>query len=310
MPGLADPLFDRRLLIVAGKGGVGRSTVAAALGLAGARRGLRTLVAETAGRTDVARALGARAGEPQTETELQSGLHHITIARRQALEEYLRQELPTPLPAALLARSRAFELFVDAAPGMSDLLTIGKVWELGQRPRRKPHAPVYDLIVLDGPASGQLVGLLGAARTFSQVARIGPIAHQADTIDSMLTDERTVGVIAVATAEQMAVSETLELSTVLAERFGLGLDGIVVNRVFPSRFRAAERRVLAGAADEPAVRDALWFDGRARTQRAQTVRLRRKLSGVPLTTLPFRFSYELGRSDIEQLSEALIEVPR
>ncbi|HSC02322.1 MAG TPA: ArsA-related P-loop ATPase [Solirubrobacteraceae bacterium] len=306
---LMPPLARKRLLIVAGKGGVGRSTVAAALGLAGARSGLRTIVVETAGRGDVAVALGGRAGEPLTEIELEPGLHHLTISRRQALEEYLRQELPSALPAVLLARSRAFELFVDAAPGMSDLLTIGKVWELGQRPRRKPRARPYDLIVLDGPASGQLVGLLGAAETFSAIARIGPIARQADTIDAMLRDAGTVGVIAVATAEQMAVTEALELRNVLANRFGLGFDGVVVNRLFSSRFRPAERRALAGAAGEPAVQDALWFDGRARVQRAHLARLRRGLRGVPVTTLPFRFTYELGRTDIEDLSARLGGVP-
>lgn len=302
-------LADKRLLIVAGKGGVGRSTVAAALGLAGARGGLRTLVVETAGRTDVARALGARSGEALNETELERGLHHVTISRRRALEEYLRQEIPSALPAALLARSRAFELFVDAAPGMSDLLTIGKVWELGQRPRRKPHASPYDLIILDGPASGQLIGLLGAARTFSGVARIGPIARQADEIDVMLRDTRAVGVIAVATAEQMAVSEALELQTALADQFGLGLDAVVVNRLFPLRFRPAERRALAVAADDPAVQDALWFDGRARTQRAHLARLRRAMPGVPFSSLPFVFADGLSHADIEHLAGLLDGVP-
>lgn len=298
-------LWNKRLLIIAGKGGVGRSTVAAALGLAGARSGLETLVVETAGRGDVARALGGRAGERLAEVELQPGLHHIAISRRPALEEYLRQELRASPPAALLARSRAFELFVDAAPGMGDLLTIGKVWELAQRPRRKSRARPYDLVILDGPASGQLIGLLSAPRTFSSVARVGPIARQADAIDAMLGDSSTVGVIAVATPEQMAVTEALELRTVLAERCGLELDGAVVNRVFASRFSAAERRALAAVPDEPAIRDARWFDERAQAQRAHLARLRRGLTGVPHRTLPYRFTSELTRQDIEHLSARL-----
>ena len=298
-------LDGKRLLIVAGKGGVGRSTVAAALGLAGARRGLETIVVETAGRADVARSLGGRPGERLAEVELRPRLHHVAIARRPALEEYLHQRVPTPLPAAVLARSRAFELFVDAAPGMSDLLTIGKVWELGQRPRRRRGARTYDLIVLDGPASGQLIGLLDAPRTFGSIARIGPVAHQANAIDEMIRNPSTVGVIAVATPEQMAVSEILELRTTLTEHFGLGIDALVVNRAFASRFTAADRRALAGAPDEPAIRDARWYDGRVQAQRTHLARLRRCLPGVPRRTLPFLFTPQFEPHDIEQLAGML-----
>ena len=299
-------LDGKQLLILAGKGGVGRSTVAAALALAGARRGLETIVVETAGRGDVARALGGDAGDGLAEVELGPHLHHVAIARRPALEEYLRQQVPTRLPAAMLARSRAFELFVDAAPGMSDLLTIGKVWELGQRARRRRGARSYDLVVLDGPPSGQLVGLLAAPRMFASMARIGPVAHQANAVDEMIRSRSRVGVIAIATPEQMAVSETLELRTALAERFGLGIDALVVNRVFASRFSAADRRTLASASDEScAIRDARWYDGRVQAQRPHLARLRRCLPGVPGCRLPFLFRPQLEPHDIERLAETL-----
>jgi anion-transporting ArsA/GET3 family ATPase len=295
----------KRLLVLAGKGGVGRSTVAAALGLAGSRSGLETLVVETAARGDVARALGGRPADEMAEVELGPGLHHVAIARRPALEEYLHQQVPTILPAAVLARSRAFELFVDAAPGMSDLLTIGKVWELGQRPRRRRRARSYDLIILDGPASGQLIGLLEAPRTFGSIARVGPVAHQAAAVDQMLRDSTAVGVIVVATPEQLAVTETLELRTALAERLGLGVHALVVNRVFPSRFSAADRRALAAAPDEPAVRDARWYDDRTQAQKPNLARLRRCLPGVPRCTLPFLFTPQLEAHDIEQFAAIL-----
>ncbi len=101
-------LLAKRLVVVSGKGGVGKSTVAAALGVVAARRGLRTVVAEVAGRADVAHVLGGEAADRLGEIEVYSGLHHVTIERRPALEEYLRDELPGPLPAGILARSRAF----------------------------------------------------------------------------------------------------------------------------------------------------------------------------------------------------------
>ena len=140
--GVRDAIAER-LVVVTGKGGVGKSTVAAALGLAATRRGLRTIVAELAGCSDVARVLGGKAADRLRETEFDSGLHHVTIDRAPALEEYLREEVPGPLPAAILARSRLFGLFVDATPGMGELLTIGKVWELAERPRHKRGAQPF-----------------------------------------------------------------------------------------------------------------------------------------------------------------------
>ena len=103
---------------------------------------------------------------------------------------------------------------------MSDLLTIGKVWELGQRPRHKPRTDPYDLVILDAPASGQLVGLLAAPRTFREIARVGPVARQAGRIERAIADEADVGAVVVATPEQMAVTEALGLQAALSGRFG------------------------------------------------------------------------------------------
>jgi len=305
MAAAAHDAIAERLVIVTGKGGVGKSTVAAALGVAALRRGLRTIVAELAGRSDVARVLGGEAANRLHETELDPGLHHVTIDRQPALEEYLREEVPGPLPAAILARSRLFGLFVDATPGMGELLTIGKVWEIAQRPRHKRGARPYDLVVLDGPATGQVLALLAAPRTFSSVARVGPVARQGAAIDHLLRDPVSTSVVAVATAEQMAVSETLALRTALTEELGIRLKAVVANRVFPSRFSSKDAAALASAPDDPAVRSARWLDARARTQRAHLARLRRGLDGVPTTTLPFVFKGELDRGDIEHLARLL-----
>jgi anion-transporting ArsA/GET3 family ATPase len=301
-------LTRRRLLILAGKGGVGRSTVAAAMAVVAARSGARVIVAETAGRADVPPMLGRRAGEPLVETELLPDLHHVTIDRHGALEEYLRLEAPGPVPAAVLARSRAFQLFVDAAPGMSDLLTIGKVWELAQHPRHKRHAQAYDLVILDAPASGQVVGLLAAPRTFSEIARVGPVARQASHIAHALSDRSSVGVIALATPEQMAVTEAVALRRALSDEFGIDLDGVLVNRVFPTRFTAEDERALAAAPDDPAVRSARWFYGRGRAQHAQLQRLRNEFQGLSCTTLPFVFKAALDTADIERLADLLTGV--
>jgi anion-transporting ArsA/GET3 family ATPase len=302
---VASELSRRRLLIVSGKGGVGKSTVAAALGVAAARRGLQTIVAELAGCRDVARLFGGQAAERLGEVELYPGLHHVTIDRQPALEEYLRDEVPGPLPAAFLARSRAFALFVDATPGMGELLTIGKAWELAQRPRHRRSAAQYDLVILDGPASGQLVGLLQAPRTFGSIARVGPVARQGAAIDRMLSDPSAVAVVAVATPEQMAVSETLALQAALRRELGIEVGAVVVNRLLPSRFSASDAAALSVAPDHPAVHSARWLDERALAQRAQLARLRKGVAGVRGAALPFLFAAQVGLDEIERLARKL-----
>jgi anion-transporting ArsA/GET3 family ATPase len=295
-------LIAKRLLIVSGKGGVGKSTVAAALGMAAVRRGLRTVVVEIAGRRDVAGMLGRKAGERNGEAEVYPGMYHLTVDRRFALVEYLRDEVPGPLPATVLARSRTFRLFVDATPGMGDLLTIGKVWELTQRPRHRPGALEYDLVVLDGPASGQLVGMLAAPRTFSSIARVGPVARQAAAIDRTLSDHDSVSVVAVATPEQMAVSETLDLCTAMRREFGIEPGAVVVNQIFRSTLIAGDAIALATAPDDPAVGSAQWLDRRATAQRDQLVPLQEGLAGVCCMMVPFVFATDSSESQVEQLA--------
>ena len=302
-----------RLLVIAGKGGVGRSTVAAAVGVAAAARGLRTVVAEVDGRSDVLRALGgdrsarqpAGANGAGSERELRPGLRHMSIDRRSALIEYLRTQTPGRLPGALLSRSHAFELFVGATPGLAELLTLGKVWELLGRPGQPRHASMYDLVVLDAPATGQLTAMLAAPRTFGAIARVGPVARQAEAIDRSLRDPHTIAFVAVATPEQMPVSETLGLRDALAGELGIELHAVVVNRLFPRRFTAAEAALLAAAPSDPAIDAARWYHRRAVSQRGQLTRLRRALPSVSRVTLPQLFSGEVDGTGIERLAGLL-----
>jgi Anion-transporting ATPase len=273
--------------VVTGKGGVGKTTVAGALGLVAARRGQRTIVAEVARRDDVSRALG---GEGIQEEELAPGLHHLSIDPERAMELYLTDQLPSAL-AELLSSSRTFTYLAAATPGMRELLTVGKVWELAQEDRRAPGAKPYDLVVLDAPATGHGVAILSAPRTFARTARVGRIARQGRTIDAMVSDPARTGVVAVARPEEMPVTETLSLQDALLGDVGLEVGLVVANAVLPQRFSAAETALLAQAADGPAVRAARHAGARARAQREQLQRLRRGVR-APVTTLPFVFDGE------------------
>jgi anion-transporting ArsA/GET3 family ATPase len=176
---LADTLLAADLVVVTGKGGAGKTTVAGALGLAAAALGRRVVVAEVAARDELSRALGGQATGPFVERVLADGLHHVSIDPQHAMEEYLVDQLPARALADVLVRSRLFTYLAAATPGLRELLTMGKVWELAQPERRTPGAAPYDLVVLDAPATGHGLALLDAPRTFADAARVGPIARQA-----------------------------------------------------------------------------------------------------------------------------------
>jgi anion-transporting ArsA/GET3 family ATPase len=284
-------LLARDLVVVTGKGGVGKSTVAAALGLLAARRGLRAVVAEVGGRTDAARLLRG------------SGVDHVSITPQKAIEEYLHDQLPSGTLAELLASSGMFTSFVTATPGMAELLSVGKVWELAQAERRSPGEQPYDLVVLDAPASGHGLALLAAPRTFAEAARVGPIHRQAGIIDATLSDPARTAVVAVAIPEEMPVNETLELGAALAQRTGRGLDAVVANGVLADPFTREEAAALEADGSD-AARAALWLHHRARAQANQLRRLRAGLEAPPVR-LPYVVADALGPADLERLAGGL-----
>jgi anion-transporting ArsA/GET3 family ATPase len=301
-------LLDRRLIFVTGKGGVGKSTVAVALGLVAARRGLKTIVAELA-RQDRIRQAFQQSGETFEEVEIADGLFTISIDPESAMEEYLRVKTG-PLGQAL-GSSRLFQALAMATPGMRELLSIGKIWELAQFERRTEGAPVYDLVIVDSPAAGHGVGILRTPRTFAEIARVGPIAHQARTIAATVADRDFTAVAAVATAEEMPVNETLWLRDALAED-DVGLDAVIVNARYPRRFSDADAGALqdarATAGVSPlatvALRAALSEHARARTQTEQFARLREGL-GHDMVELPYLFAEQIGPPELEFLADAL-----
>jgi anion-transporting ArsA/GET3 family ATPase len=295
-------LLERRLLVVTGKGGVGKTTVAAALGLVAARAGKRTIVAEVARRGDVASVFDRAGSQPFEEVQLTEGLFHISIDPQDALEEYLRDQLPSGAVAQVLIRSRIFAMVAAATPGMRELLTVGKLWELAQLDRRTPGADAYDLVVVDAPATGHGVAVLSAPRTFAAAAGGGPVARQGRIIDAMLSDPEQIAVLAVAKAEELAVTETGALRTSLRERMGLPLERVVANMLDPDRFSPREATRLEQHATNPAVARALRGHHRALRQRAQLARLR-KLTGQAPAHLPLH----PGGPDLELLADELAD---
>jgi anion-transporting ArsA/GET3 family ATPase len=304
--------MDKRLVFVTGKGGVGKTTVAASLGLAAARRGKRTIVCEVARQERMSRVFRAE-GVGWSETELAENLYAISIDPQRSLEEYLEDQIGSRRLAHLLFRNRIFEYFAAAAPGVRELVTIGKVWEMAQPERRKRTDIPYDLVIMDAPATGHGLAMLQAPRTIRNIARVGTIRRQAGRVDSFVTDPEQTGILVVALPEEMPVSETLEFDSRLGNELGMSIDAVVVNGLFPERFTSEEAERIDAVngshgheAVAAALRSASWEHHLARSQRSQLRRLKKDIDGNgPVVTLPYLFEPELDLDAFERLSAEL-----
>ena len=302
-------LLDKRLVVVTGKGGVGKSTVALALALAAAREGKRTILCEVASQEHLSHVFH-RAQVGFHEVEMTDNLWAISIDPDEAMREYVLLQLKVKAMRDLLFRSRVFTYLAAATPGLKELVTIGKIWELALDDRKVKQGRKYDLVILDAPATGHGVGFLQTPRTFANVARVGMIRQQADALDGFLRDPRRTGVAIVALPEEMPVNETAALERGLEGDVGVHVDRIFLNGLYPERFSPDETEQLAGLAanGDDAVRAAgragVSESRRARAQREQLARLE-ELTEAPLTTLPFLFEPQLGVEEIGMLAGAV-----
>jgi hypothetical protein len=323
-------VLEHELVVVTGKGGVGKTTIAAAIGLLAAQRGLRAIVVEVGDQTRLPGLFEHPANQPGVETKLQERLASISIDPDRALLEWV-QTLGGRVSGRVLASSGTFQYFAAAAPGAKELVSMVKIWELTQRRRWQRRAAGYDLVVLDAPATGNALGMLGSPQTFGAIARVGPIAGQSQRVKELLEEPGRTAYLAVAMATDMAVTEALELQDGLQKQLGRTLDWVIVNGLLPQRFTAAElTRIAASGEDaEPprsdtragapaggarrAAKDlalrrsaalaARTVHDRARFQHNQVARLRRR--SFEVAGIPFVWGSGMDLPAIERVAEQL-----
>jgi anion-transporting ArsA/GET3 family ATPase len=312
-------LLRRRLLIVTGKGGTGKTTASAALARAAAARGLRVLVAEVGRDSHVPRLLDPHAPPVgYEERTVAPGIAVIRIDPFAALDEYLGLQLRVPGLVSRVVRNRAFHQLMDASPGWRELITLGKVWHLEQQSER--GRPRYDLIVVDAPATGHGVTFLDVPRVVASAVRTGPLRHHTQQVEALIADASRTLLLPVTLAEELPARETASLVQRVRDGISISLDRVIVNGVHAHPF--PDHPNLPDALD--GVPASLAFDTLptprvlARCARhvlalhelnARHLRVIAETTGLPQVRLPYLADGVNGPADVDVLARSILEDP-
>lgn len=293
-------LLDRRLLLVTGKGGVGKSTVAAALALRLAAAGLRTLLCEV----NADRRLGRMLGHPEVGPEVtpvEPNLALVDLEPDASMREYVLSKIPSERVYRAVFENRLVRYFLRFIPALAETVMLGKVmWHL----RQWPDAPGgFDRIVLDLPATGHALTLLGVPHSLVSALPSGPMSTEADWMLELLTDPAITSAVLVSLPEELPVNETLELAQALRSRLKIRIGAVVLNQSVQSRFGPGDLAALSGRPGLTALAQAYEED--ARRTEGSVERLR--AIDPPLVQLPRLVSPALGRAELEALGDVLAE---
>ena len=287
-------LLERRLIIVTGKGGVGKTSVACALAEAARQAGKNVLLAETSSVESVA----ARFESHPKPTgyagrSLRPRLHAMRLDPHEALAEYVRLQTGLGLITDRVLKTQAFRELLDAAPGWRELIILGKAWQLEQKKKRGGR-PLYDLIVIDAPATGHGLSLLDVPRVVQQAVRTGPLMRHAGWVEELVRDPNRTALLPVTLPEELPVSETIELVERARSEIEIAIDRIVVNRMpapppvgLDVSLANLSRDLRFNVLPEPRILSELAEYAFTRSSRAEAERTRvSNECGLPVVDLP------------------------
>jgi anion-transporting ArsA/GET3 family ATPase len=246
-------LLDRRLVVVMGKGGTGKSTISAALALAAAKRGKRVLVCEVTARERVSELFGKPASGTQIR-ELLPGLHSVHVRPPEAMREYALMTLRYEFLYNLVFENKVVRYFLAAAPSLAEIVMLGKVFWHAERETERGN-PRWDLVVLDAPATGHGLTFLTVPEVFLSIVSEGPLARDMKDMRALISDPARCSTCIVTLPEEMPATEAMELHRALAQH-GFPQGALFLNGFFAPRFSAQELTqvvrggpLLAAAAD-------------------------------------------------------------
>jgi anion-transporting ArsA/GET3 family ATPase len=300
-------LLQRRLLFVTGKGGVGKTTMVAALGLLATRQGKRVLLCELDTDPSLRRIFSVPAIGFET-ARLAENLYACNLVAADCMRAFVGRVVPSRRVADAIVGNRIVGIFFESAPSVMEAVILDQIAE-----RVTQEKPGYDLVIIDLPASGHAIKLLRVARSMAEMVSIGELAKRLHEVDALFTDPARAGLVLVTLPEEMPVNETLELAANLKSAVKTAIVGVVCNGLRHLKVEAADTEAAsaalgnASAAGAPELLEALelaryWTE----QEREQIARLRTELS-IPLFDTPFVFSKASDRDLVEQVAGRLME---
>ncbi|HXU79782.1 MAG TPA: ArsA family ATPase [Polyangia bacterium] len=299
-------LFQRRFLILSGKGGVGRTTVAAALARAAVHAGKRVLVAQMDSPERLGRLLGHAGGIGAEVTAVSEGLDAVNMTTKAAMRQYGLMVLKYEALYKTLFENKAVQGFLAAIPGLDAYAMLGKAW--WHTTEQAEGRPRYDLVILDGPASGHTATMLRIPQAITEAMPKGPLAKDAVAMNALFRDPQRTAFVIVTLAEDLPARETSELARTVREGLKLPLGPLVVNGLPPAGPRRPEvQAVLGRVPTGDAALDATLTGAAllaARREEAEEVLERlRKDPGLPTIELPRLPTTDLGPAEIDELAK-------
>ena len=321
-----DEFLAPRILIVSGKGGVGKTTISAALALVAARAGRKVCVAEVDRKGSLAKLLGGGPVGYEPE-ELSPGVWGMGIVPEDALAEYLNVQYHMKRISRLFTNTHFVDYITTAAPGLKDILVLGKVWYLEQGPARGGTRHDFDTIIVDAPAAGHMLTFLAAPAGLANMVSAGPLRRQSQWLVEMLQDPKRTRVHLVTLAEEMPVSETIETFNALQSGIGIDAGTVFANGIYAELLTPKEEKELDALTSQKRVDElaieaksvgltlddedleslvgyARFLGARRAIQSAHLKQLRKSVDD-PVVEMPFLFSAGLALPDIETLADSI-----
>jgi anion-transporting ArsA/GET3 family ATPase len=299
-------LLDRRLVIVTGKGGVGKSTISAALALLAARAGKRVLVCEVNAQERIAPLLGARPSGA-TAREVVPGVFTVNVTPHEAMREYGLMVLRFRTIYDAVFENRLVRYFLRVVPSLAELVMLGKI--LHETRSEERGRPRWDLVLVDAPATGHAVQLLRVPSALVDTVPGGPLRHDAEWMQDLLVDPGRTALAIVTLPEEMPVNEAIDLDAQVRSVLGIHRAALFVNAMPPARFSAAEAQRLAALAEEPppvgpAARAARLQALRAE-QAARYLERAKAALDLPTTVIPLLPDPAWGRPAVDRVADAI-----
>ncbi len=303
-------LFEKRFVINTGKGGVGKTTISAAVALAAARRGKRVLLMDMSAKERFSRIFGSKplSVEP---LEVEENLFAVRITPDEALEEYAIMKLRLKTLYKAVFENRFIRTFLRVIPGLNELTLLGKAWHEEQARDPMTGRPVWDMIVIDAPATGHGVFFLQIPDVICSMITSGPMYQEARQIGDLVHDPRRTALNLITLVEEMPVNETIELKQRLDDALKVPLGFVVANAIYPPLFDAhadlMEKLDAAGPVEGDLGRmldAALFRRKRVELQRTYLDRIDAEID-LPQIHIPYYFTERFDFMTISKIADQI-----